>query len=69
MYYPLRAKVLPSPSNGTHEVVDYLEDVGAAATLEFFKMNAQAKLVGQLHIALILPTFIQSHWQVLHYSR
>jgi hypothetical protein len=41
MYHPLRAKVLPSRSNGTQDVVDCLEDVGAAATLDF-KMNAPA---------------------------
>jgi hypothetical protein len=41
MYYPLRAKAMPSRFNGTQEVVDCLEDVGAAATLEF-KMNAPA---------------------------
>ena len=40
-YHVLRAKVLPSRSNGTQEVVDCLEDAGAAATLEW-KMNAPA---------------------------
>jgi len=37
----LRAKVQPSRSNGTQELVDCLEDAGAAATLEW-KMNAPA---------------------------
>ena len=37
----LRAKVMPRRSNGTQEVLDCLEDAGAAATLEW-KMNAPA---------------------------
>ena len=37
----MRAKVLPCRSNGTQELVDCLEDAGAAATLDL-KMNAPA---------------------------